>query len=342
MAESDSLDSAQQILVVAPAWVGDMVMSQVIYTHLKKLDPDCEIDLLAPAASLPLAARMPEVRGGILLKQKHGQLGLGYRYRLGRLWRKQGYARAIVTPNSFKSALVPYFAEIPQRTGFLGEYRYVLLNDLRLLDKKRLPRMMDRFLALAVRPAGKLPELTPPRLSVDAQNQQRLIASHQLGAQQGVIGFCPGAAFGDAKQWPAEHFAEAGKALVAQGKTIWIFGSAQDAEIAAKIASAVGKGCFDLAGKTGLLDALDLLACCEAVVANDSGLMHIAAAVGVKVVALYGSTTPEFSPPASDDAVILRTGIECSPCFKRTCPLGHLKCLQELYPAQVLAALNAS
>ncbi|MGI9322892.1 MAG: lipopolysaccharide heptosyltransferase II [Pseudomonadales bacterium] len=331
----------QQLLVVAPAWVGDMVMSQVIYARLKAADPDCQIDLLAPAATLPLASRMPEIRQALLIDQQHGQLGLGYRYRLGRELRGKGYARALVTPNSFKSALVPFFADIPQRTGFLGEYRYYLINDLRLLDKKRLPRMVDRFLALTVKPDAPAPEPSQPHLSVDVGNQQKLVDEFQLDTSQSVIGLCPGAEYGDAKQWPVEHFAELAKRLMASGKAVWIFGSAGDAGTAEQLANLAGDGCVNLAGKTSLTDAVDLLALCDTVVSNDSGLMHVAAAVGARVVALYGSTSPAFTPPGSKDAVLLSTGIECSPCFKRTCPLGHRNCLRDLHPDLVLDALEA-
>ncbi|MGI9322236.1 MAG: lipopolysaccharide heptosyltransferase II [Pseudomonadales bacterium] len=334
-------DQQLSLLVVAPAWVGDMVMSQVIYTRLKAADPDCQIDLLAPAATLPLASRMTEIRQALLIDQQHGQLGLGYRYRLGRELRGKGYARALVTPNSFKSALVPFFADIPQRTGFLGEYRYYLLNDLRLLDKKRLPKMVDRFLALTVKPDATVPAPSQPHLSIDVSNQRRLVEKFQLDLAEPVVGLCPGAEYGDAKQWPVEHFAELAKRLMASGKAVWVFGSAGDADIAAQLTGLTSDGCVNLAGKTSLTDAVDLLALCEAVVSNDSGLMHVAAAVGARVVALYGSTSPDFTPPGSSDAVLLSTGIECSPCFKRTCPLGHRNCLRELHPNLAFDALEA-
>lgn len=329
--------SPQKVLVVGPAWVGDMIMSQVIYSQLRAQNPDVEIDVLAPPATVPLVARMPEVNRGILLKQQHGQLGLGYRRQLGNQLQENHYDWAVVTPNSLKSALVPFFADIPKRTGFLGEYRYFLLNDIKLLDKKRLPLMTDRFLKLVDSTSDGL---IRPRLLIDPQNQKAFIESHDLDPGGSLIGFCPGAEFGDSKKWPEQHYIELGKHLVAAGHKVWIFGSPADQTTGEQIAQGIGIGCTNLAGHTSLLDAIDLLALCQQVVTNDSGLMHVAAAVGSRVVAIYGSTSPGFTPPLTDAASINKLDLDCSPCFKRDCPLGHKNCLNQLMPARVFAALN--
>jgi heptosyltransferase-2 len=332
-------DSARKFLVVAPAWIGDMIMSQVIYSTIRKRVPDAAIDVLAPKATLSLVPRMSEVDRGILIKQGHGEFGLGYRRALGKHLADNRYDQAIITPNSLKSALVPFFADIPVRTGFLGEYRYFLVNDLRLLDKKRLPLMTDRFLALVDETGDNL---QAPSLIVDKENQQAFIKAQGLHVDRPRVGFCPGAEFGDAKKWPEEHYIALAKALVASGKSVWIFGSPADRETGEQIAAAVGDHCVNLAGATSILDAIDLLAMCETVVTNDSGLMHIAAAVGTSVVGLYGSTSPEFTPPITEKAQIIRIGLDCSPCFKRECPLGHKQCLTQLSPGKVLSALEPS
>ena len=311
-------------------------MSQVIYSALREEYPDIDIDVLAPSATLSLVTRMPEVNRGILIDQAHGQVGLGYRFRLGAELEKNNYDWAIITPNSFKSALVPFAADVPLRTGFLGEYRYFLLNDIKLLDKPRLPLMTDRFLALVGKTSA---EMIPPRLGVDKQSQASFLARHQLATDKPVIGFCPGAEFGDAKKWPEAHYGALAKQLIDQGFRIWIFGAPADQATGEFIVSMAGKDCINLAGQTSILEALDLLAICQTVVSNDSGLMHIAAAVGTRVVAIYGSTSPGFTPPISEEAHIVRRSLDCSPCFKRTCPLGHKDCLNKLMPEQVLEQL---
>ena len=313
-----------------------MIMSQVIYSALREEYPDIDIDVLAPSATLSLVTRMPEVNRGILIDQAHGQVGLGYRFRLGAELEKNYYDWAIITPNSFKSALVPFAADVPLRTGFLGEYRYFLLNDIKLLDKPRLPLMTDRFLALVGKTSA---EMIPPRLGVDKESQAAFLARHQLATDKPVIGFCPGAEFGDAKKWPEAHYGALAKQLIDQGYRIWIFGSPADHATGETIVSIAGHDCINLAGETSILEAIDLLAICQTVVSNDSGLMHIAAAVGTRVVAIYGSTSPGFTPPISEEAHIVSRSLDCSPCFKRTCPLGHKDCLNKLMPEQVLEQL---
>lgn len=316
-----------------------MIMSQVIYSGLRADNPEVEIDVLAPRATLSLVQRMPEVNRGILLDQQHGQFGFRYRWALGSKLAENGYDKAIVTPNSLKSALVPFFADIPHRVGFLGEYRYFLLNDLRLLDKRRLPLMTDRFLELIDKSAE---EIIRPELMVDVANQEKFISDHQLNLNSPVIGFCPGAEFGDAKKWPESHYVELGRRLVETGSQVWLFGSPADQATGAIIASEIGPGCVNLAGETTLLDAIDLLALCQSVVTNDSGLMHVAAAVGTPLTALYGSTSPGFTPPLSQQASIVQLDLDCSPCFKRDCPLGHKNCLNQMTPEMVYQTVIAS
>ena len=326
-------------LVVGPAWVGDMVMAQSLFKHLRDRWPDRDIDVLAPAATVQLVSRMPEVSMGILLKQEHGQLGLGYRKRLGNSLRGKRYRQAIVLPNSLKSALVPFFADIPERTGFRGEYRYALLNDMRMLDENRLPKMVERFLALGVGVNDPLPPIQYPALMTDETNLADVVGRLRLDLSRPVLGLCPGAEFGDAKRWPERHYAALALYAIRKGMNVWLLGGPKDRVISGTIASMVKEeneyGITDLAGQTSLMDAVDLLGACSLVVSNDSGLMHIAAAVGVPIVVVYGSTSPQFTPPLSDLAMIVSEKLECSPCFKRTCPLGHKNCLNQLVPGRI-------
>jgi heptosyltransferase-2 len=334
--------SKQRILVVSPSWIGDMVMSQTLYALLKKQDK--EIDVIAPAASKPLLSRMPEVNRSMLFDVGHGELRYGYRRQFARSLKRNNYQQAIVLPNSLKSALVPFLADIPVRTGFRGEMRYILLNDIRLLDERRLPRMIDRFMALGLPAMAPLPDPEQPRLTVDERNQTECLRQLGLNTNATILGLCPGAEFGDAKRWPVSKFSEVAEAAIEKGMQVWIFGSAADRSISDKIIEQIPpvmrEHCQNLAGRTTLLDAIDLLSLCGEVVTNDSGLMHVAAAVGCKTVVLYGSTSSTFTPPLTEKAVIVSEDIACSPCFKRICPLGHKNCLNLLDASQVISRLQ--
>ncbi|HNN86516.1 MAG: lipopolysaccharide heptosyltransferase II [Pseudomonadales bacterium] len=339
-----SVSTSNNILIIGPAWVGDMVMAQVLFRLLKQQQPDCAIDVLAPAWSAPLLARMLEVRASFDLPLKHGEFGFSVRRNLGHSLRGK-YQQAILLPNSWKSALVPFFANIPQRTGWRGEMRYGVLNDVRVLDKQKYPLMIERFAALALAKNTALPETLPyPKLSIDDGERQQALQKYALNLQKSVLALCPGAEFGPAKRWPEQHYAAVASARIETGEQVWIFGSHNDAAVAEAIRAALPENqqenCINLAGKTTLAEAIDLLSCASAVVSNDSGLMHIAAALQRPLVAVYGSSSPQFTPPLSRDVEIVRLGIACSPCFQRECPLGHLQCLKDLPPKQVLTALD--
>lgn len=316
-----------------------MVMAQTLFRLLRQQHPDCAIDVVAPAWTEPLLARMPEVRHAIPLPLGHGQLGLRARWRLGRRLRDRVYARAIVLPNSWKSALVPFAARIPTRTGFTGELRLGLLSDRRHLDKARLPRTVDRFAALAFASDAPLPEPLPaPQLHAGdasaAVSRLGLVPAHAP-----ILAMCPGAEYGPAKRWPAAYFAEVARKKVADGWQVWLLGSTKDTAPAAEVARLSEGACKNLVGRTSLAEAIDLLALARAVVTNDSGLMHVAAALGRPLVAVFGSSDPRHTPPLSPLATSLWLHLACSPCFARECPLGHWGCLRELSPDRVLQAL---
>lgn len=331
----------QKILVVGPSWVGDTVISQSLLKLLVQQNPAAQIDYLAPPWTLPLLARMPEVRNGISNPFGHGTFRLGERRALGKTLGERGYDHALVLPNSWKSALIPWFAGIPRRTGFRGEARWGLLNDLRHLDATALPQMVQRFAALALPDGTALPSSLPlPALQSTTTQQRALLARLGLPTDKPAIAFCPGAEYGPAKRWPEAHFAALARLLAARGCSVWLIGSPKDHAVAETIAQGAAGVCTNLCGKTDIAEATDLLAASRLVVTNDSGLMHVAAAVGRPVIALYGSSSPQFTPPLSADAHILTLDIECSPCFKRECPLGHFKCLNDLSPERVFAAID--
>jgi heptosyltransferase-2 len=318
-----------------------MVMAQSLYKLIKATNESIEIDVLAPAWSLPLLERMPEVARGIELKLGHGQLGLGERRRLGRSLRGR-YQRAIVLPRSLKSALVPWFAAIPTRTGFLGEWRYGLINDRRAFDPVRLDQTVRRFIALGLnREQPDLPAAPEPELAIDTDAQDRLVAQLGLDPARPAVALMPGAEYGPAKQWPPAYYARLAEKLANESVDVLILGSAKEAPLGSRIARQAGSPRVrNLCGETSLAEAVDLLGFATVAVSNDSGLMHIAAAVGTHTVAIYGSSTPDFTPPLTSHAEVHYRRLSCSPCFKRECPLGHLDCLKGISVEAVFAGVE--
>ncbi|MBA5762814.1 lipopolysaccharide heptosyltransferase II [Vibrio sp. 404] len=339
-----------KILIIGPSWVGDMVMSQSLYITLMQKYPHAEIDVLAPDWCKPILERMPEVKKAIPMPLGHGDIKLFARWRLGKELKNQNYDRAYILPNSAKSALIPWFAGIPQRIGWKGEMRFGLLNDLRA-NKRSFQYMVERYVALAYpktemlnsNSLGGLSTLPKPKLAVDKFALAHTLEKLGLNQNKPIIGLCPGAEFGPAKKWPNEYYADIASALNKQGFQVWLFGSKNDIDSCQSIEGLVHckeKDISILAGKTTLVEAVDLLASCQTVVSNDSGLMHIASSVGCNVVAIYGSTSPKYTPPLAKHVEYVATNIECRPCFKRTCQFGHLKCLTELNPKIVLSAID--
>ena len=333
----------KKILVIGPSWVGDSVMAQPLYRRLHERHPGLELHVFAPAWTLPLLSRMPEVAKAHLNPFGHGQLRLKQRWKVARQLHTEQFDQVVVLPNSLKAALIPFLAGIPMRTGFTGELRYGLLNDTRDLDEHALPTMVERFCALAEAPGQPLPRPIPhPRLSSRYEQQQATASKLVIDLARPIVAMCPGAEYGPAKRWPAAHFARLAQDALARGWQAWVFGSGKDQAIADEIVRLAGapSGLVNLCGRTGLDQAIDLMSLARLAVCNDSGLMHIAAALRVPLVALYGSSSPGFTPPLSDQAEILSLKLDCSPCFKRECPLGHTHCLTQLTPDQVWPAVG--
>lgn len=334
-------------LIHAPAWVGDAVMAHSLLQLLKAEQPDARITVLAPKSVAAVVARMAEVDTLIELNFPRGGLQWRQRRELAAELKAYRCDKALILPRTFKTALIPWFADIPERVGFAGELRSWLLTDAR----QRLPRMVDgrvadqtvrRYVSLGVsreRAASADFDVRSPQLQVDDSNRFALLDRLGLSTAEPIITLAPGAEFGPAKQWPVRHYAELARLLMAQGKQVWVLGSPKDKATGEAIAEQA-PGLINLCGQTKMEDAIDLLSLADALVANDSGLMHVGAAVGIHVVGLFGSTSPEFTPPLTENATILRTGIDCSPCFKRTCPYGHSRCLSELAVSWVFDALN--
>lgn len=337
--------AAEKILVMGPSWVGDMVMAHSLFQSLKQQNPEVQIDVAAPAWTLPLLDRMPEVSGKIALPFKHGQLGLMERIRFGRSLKDSHYTQSISLVNSLKSAVLPFAANIKKRTGFLGEMRYGLLNDIRSLDKKVLPKTVDRFLALGTNKSQTSPTPPQPKLMANRENAIQALETLNISLpKQKILGLCPGAEYGEAKRWPAKHYAEVAITALNKGWQVMLFGSDKDISVTTEINKITSFRCIDLGGKTKLGDAIDIMSLCDTVVSNDSGLMHIAAALEKNLIAIYGSSDPNHTPPMHPDAIIEYLALDCSPCFKRVCPLtdpdAHMACLKKIYPSQLKIKLS--
>jgi heptosyltransferase-2 len=337
---------ADKILVLGPAWVGDMVMAQSLFKSLKASTPHCIIDVAAPAWTLPLLERMPEVSGKIALPFKHGELAFWQRITFGKSLKNQGYTQSIILTNSLKSAILPWAAGIAKRTSFLGEMRYGLINDVRPLNKVQLKKTVERFVYLGLDKGEPLPQLIPnPSLVANATAALDVLSKHNIliNTNNKVLGLCPGAEYGEAKRWPTEYYAEVANYALNSGWQVMLFGSDKDVPVTQKICQMTQNRCIDLGGKTKLGEAIDIMCLCDTVISNDSGLMHVAAALDKKVIAIFGSSDPYHTPPMSSRAVIEYLKLDCSPCFKRECPLSgenqHLACLKKITPMRVMNQL---
>ncbi|MGH8670744.1 MAG: lipopolysaccharide heptosyltransferase II [Burkholderiales bacterium] len=326
-----------RILVIAPSWIGDTVLAQPLFRRLHEIHPRLTLDSLAPRWTAPLLRRMPEINDTLDSPFAHGELALRLRLRIARELRARRYDQAIVLPNSFKSALIPFFAGIALRTGYVGEARFGLLNDARRLDKARYPRMVERFAALA---DGTQTSMPTPTLTVD--EAQRLETLHRLGltTHPRAAVFCIGAEYGPAKRWPPGYFAQLARMLGQKGLQVWLLGSPKERELGEQVVRESGASCRNLCGHTALAEVVDVIASAAYVVTNDSGLMHIAAALDKPMLALYGSSSPIFTPPLSERAKVIKLELPCSPCFKRVCPLGHFNCMMQLTPDRIFEEIE--
>ncbi|KEY90971.1 ADP-heptose--LPS heptosyltransferase 2 [Candidatus Photodesmus blepharus] len=325
-------------------------MAQSLYSTLKQLYPNAKLDVLAPSWSRSVLERMPEIHQIIKMPMDHSELNIRDRWRLGRQLAQNGYTHTYVLPNSAKSALIPLFAGIKQRIGWRGEWRYGLLNDLRI-NKHLFQHMVERYVTLAYKQDTTKNNITlkkcpQPALTVNKIAQKQAMARLHLNPyEKPVIGLCPGSAFGPAKKWPKTYYAEVSRYAIMSGFQIWLFGSKKDKNTCQQIKHTLSREqqstCRNLAGKTSLTEAIDLLAVCHTVISNDSGLMHVSAAVDCNIIGIYGSSSPQYTPPLTKKMKTVHINIDCQPCFKRICPLNHLNCLNKLTPNIVIDVLKS-
>ena len=342
------------ILIIAPNWIGDAVMTQPLLASIKALYPESKIDVLASTWVAPIYRACSEVNEVIEAKFEHKQLQWALRKKLAKQIEKQKYQACFVLPNSFKSALIPWLANIPLRIGYRGEMRFGLINvALDNPSKINRPPMVEHYLALSTlliddeqtqNHKSNNNDVTP-YLNVSTSVRQSIQSKLQSANIHGSIYvMCPGAEYGPSKRWPTEHFAVLAKELIEANPSnqIILIGSQGDRHLADEITAQANQNpnVYNWCGSTSLDEAIALIGMSKAVISNDSGLMHIAAALKVPQVAIFGSSDPAHTPPLSDRAKVIWLDLPCSPCHKRECPLGHLKCLKDILPQQVLATLN--
>ena len=334
---SNNGPSDSPILIVPYMWIGDFVRCHTVVKLLKQRFPNRPVDILATTLCAPLTDYMPGLRRAIVVDLPRRRLALMQQRALAGRLRREAYGTALIMPRTWKSALAPYFAGIPERTGFVGEARYFLLNDLRHGEKK-LPRMIDRCAALALPPNAELPEKWPlpelkvPGAEIGLWRQKRGLASDN----RPVVALAPGAV-GPAKRWPGTAYAALARRLLAAGFAVWVLGGPDEKMLATEIVG--DTAARDLTGHD-LRDAILALAAAAAAVSNDSGLLHVAAALGTPSIGIFGPTSPWHWAPLNPLAATIETSsaLPCRPCHKPVCRLVHHRCMRDIAPDEVLAA----
>ena len=318
--------AVEKLLIIPQNWLGDIVMSQTLLKRVKSENPNTVIDILVNSTFKSLVQRMPEINKAVILDSGHKELGLLKRLNLARRI-KGNYDQSIVLSRSIKSALIPYFAKIPIRTGELGESRYILINDLKKFTKEDRRKTAFRYVSMFSKKEEVLDKKYYPSLQSDPENMKILSDKYKLNLDKKIIIFAPGAAFGPSKMWPVEKFKELGEKLN-KDFFILILGSNNEKNIGDKIVT--NKNMINLCGETTITEAVDLMHISEFCVSNDSGLMHLASATNTKSISIYGATSPELTPPLTSNKEIHYRGISCSPCFEKKCKYGHYNCLVEI------------
>ena len=326
----------EKLLIIPQNWLGDIVMSQTLLKRVKSENPNTVIDILVNSTFKSLVERMPEINKAVILDSGHKELGLLKRLNLARRI-KGNYDQSIVLSRSIKSALIPYFAKIPIRTGELGESRYILINDLKKFTKEDRRKTAFRYVSMFSKKEEVLDKKYYPSLQSDPENMKILSDKYKLNLDKKIIIFAPGAAFGPSKMWPVEKFKELGEKLN-KDFFILILGSNNEKNIGDKIVT--NKNMINLCGETTITDAVDLIHISEFCVSNDSGLMHLASATNTKSISIYGATSPELTPPLTSNKEIHYRGISCSPCFEKKCKYGHYNCLVDIQADDVFKSFK--
>ena len=338
------MQDCPKILVIIPNWIGDVVGSQSLLIALKQKNPNCTIDIAGSKAWVELAKFMPEVNDTFILNLKHGKVDFKARLKEAKELKQRKYDQCIILPNSLKSAILPFLARIRKRTGWLGEQRYILLNDYRKLDKSKYPLMIDRYSALAYSKNEITLKAPLPNLIVPQKYSDNIINKYNIKTDKKIISLCPGAAYGPSKQWPFEYYVKVAKYFIDKGYYIFLLGSPSDKEISHKIEANVNhNNLFNYTGTTSIPEAISIINLSTHVLSNDSGLANMACALKLETTILYGSTAGSIvAPPISDNATKMYIPkLDCQPCKKRVCPLDYFKCMMDLKPKKVISQIES-
>ena len=329
------------ILIITPNWLGDQIMAQSLYIALKKRHTSCQIDVVTSEKFKGLYQRMPEINNILIFENKHNKLDLKKRWLFSKKIRKKSYSLAIILPLSLKATLIPFFAGIKKRRAWSNQ-RYGLINESQPLDQKKHThsalKQVEQYLALQKFPF-EIKKKFIPKLKESKDKQETILKKFKINTQQKILICCPGSAYGPSKQWPLHHLKDLCVHYLEKNWEIILLGTEKEKEICQNIKKNCPK-VKNLCMKTKLEDVIDLMSTATWIISNDSGLMHLAAATQQKQIAIFGSSSPLFTPPLNKNAHIIFQNLNCSPCFKRVCPLKHNECLETISSEQVIKKIH--
>lgn len=328
------------ILIVPYVWIGDFVRCHSVVRVLKERFPDRPIDMLASKLTAPLAAFMPGVRKAIAFDIPRKKAAFSENFALAKILRAENYGSALIMSRKWKAAFAPWLAGIPERTGVFGEARVLLLNDIRW-DEKTHKRMIDQSCALALPKNAPLPAVWPlPQLAVSEAQADDWRGRMNVTKGTRAVALAPGSV-GEAKRWPVAYYAEAAKQLAESGTEVWVIGGPDEKPFAQEIVAHAGEGVRDFTGGK-LSDGVIALSLASAVVANDSGLLHVSAAIGVPAIGMFGPTDPAKWAPINPVAELITHEplLDCQYCMQYVCPLTHHNCMREVPPSRVVESVR--
>ena len=326
----------ENILIRSTNWIGDAIMTTPAVRAVRKNFPDARISILAKPWVAPVFEDSPHVDETIAYDNS-GKLGVMY---MAKRLENRRFDVAILLQNAFEAALVAYLSKIQVRVGYDRDARRLLLTHPVPCTRRVRSLHQTHYYNEILRGVGLVPD--GPRLELYFSSEDRKAAGEilrrsNISASERIVGINPSATFGPAKQWFPERFAEVSDRLHREFSTrTLIFGGPKDKELGRRVRKTMKSEAVDLSGRTTLKQAIALIAKCDLFITNDSGLMHVAAALNTPQIAIFGSTDHVATGPASSRSRIVRSSAPCSPCLRRHCPLGHMDCMRQIRTGKVL------